>query len=40
MAHARLGRFAEAEADFRAALALDPTQREAVVGMKRLGELR
>lgn len=40
MALARLGRFDEAEADFRAALALDPTQREAVVGMKRLGELR
>lgn len=40
MARARLGRFDEAEADFRAALVLDPAQPEAVVGMKRLGEMR
>jgi len=40
MARARLGRFDEAKADFRAALVLDPAQPEAVVGMKRLGEMR
>ncbi len=39
MARARLGRFDEAAEDFRSALALDPKQPEAVVGMKRLGEM-